>query len=106
MGDFRIEITAIGGHGCQRDRGDGQKVLGCLRVGCPDCETRRFLQTLHRFGVSIKAAEITHWPGDPNEVRDDLMTAIRTGTFPEHPSRRPAKLSSEPTASSEGRDPA
>mgnify|MGYP001617174431 FL=1 len=81
MGQYRIEITAVGGHGCERQVKDGQKVWGCRRMGCPDCETRNFVDSLRRQGQSIEKATLTHWPETPTEVRDDLVTSMRTGSF-------------------------
>jgi hypothetical protein len=81
MGQFRVEIVAVGGHGCERDRKDGEQVYGCNSRNCPDCITREFLETLQRKGSSIEKAELIHWPGSPSEVRDDLLTRKRTGSF-------------------------
>lgn len=81
MGSYNIEIEAVGGHGCQREVKDGDKVFGCGRMGCPDCETRRFIKTLRDGGSSVSKAKLTHWPGQESEVQDDLLTGIRTGNF-------------------------
>lgn len=70
MGDFRIEINAVGGHGCQREAKDGEKVFGCGRMDCPDCLTAKFVADLARSGAMIKDAKLVHWPGQPNEVTD------------------------------------
>lgn len=89
MGDFRVTVEAVGGHGCQREKGDGETVLGCDRPGCPDCMAREFLRRLKRSGATVKLAEIRHWPADmpgytaEGEVRDNLLTGVRTGEFPE-----------------------
>jgi len=81
VGTYNIEIEATGGHGCQREVKDGQKVFGCQRMGCPDCETRRFVKTLRDSGSSVSVAKLTHWPGQESEVQDDLLTGIRRGEF-------------------------
>ena len=83
MGNFRIEIEAVGGHGCQREIKDGGEVYGCKAMGCPDCEARRFLkQFLAATGITAPVkATFTHWPGQPSEVVDDLHTGIRKGSF-------------------------
>lgn len=89
MGDFRVTVTALGGHGCERERGDGEYVVGCERSGCPDCMAREFVRRLKRSGATVKDARIVHWPSDmpgysaEREVRDDLLTGIRSGSFPE-----------------------
>lgn len=82
MGNFRVEIEAVGGHGCQREVKDGETVTGCGRMGCPDCEARRFLkQFLAVTGATLVEAKLRHWPGQPGEVIDDLQTRVRKGHF-------------------------
>lgn len=79
MGDFRIVIESVGGHGCDRDAGTGDKFYGCQRMGCPDCEAKRFVDEFSRR-FSISKATFTHWPHDmaergykeENEVVDDM----------------------------------
>ncbi len=80
MGRYRIEIVAVGGHGCNRDIKEGGTSYGCGRMGCPDCEARRFVRELQR-SQTVEKAEFTHWPGTPTEVRDDLLTGKRGGSF-------------------------
>jgi hypothetical protein len=81
MGDFRIEVKAVGGHGCQREVKDGGDVHGCGQMGCPDCIAREFVATLQRKGNSVNSATLTHWPGQAGEVVDDLLTKKRRGSF-------------------------
>lgn len=81
MGTYNIRIQAVGGHGCSREVKDGEKVYGCQRMGCPDCETRRFIALLRSQGSSVEIAELTHWPGQESEVKDDLLTGVRKGNF-------------------------
>lgn len=81
MGQFRIEIIAVGGHGCQREVKDGEVVAGCGQSSCPDCAAREFVARLKASGNSIEKAELTHWPGTTTEVRDNLLTGIRSGSF-------------------------
>lgn len=84
MGDFRIEIDAVGGHGCQREIKDGGVVAGCGQPYCPDCIARRFVAELKSkafFDYPNAGAVLIHWPGSTNEVRDDLLTGIRKGSF-------------------------
>lgn len=83
MGNFNISIDAVGGHGCQRTIKDGGIVTGCSQTYCPDCTTREFVAFLKAKGVTVNAARFTHWPGEPSEVVDDLITGIRAGSFPE-----------------------
>lgn len=81
MGTFRIEVVAVGGHGCQRDLKDGATVPGCSHAGCPDCMARDFVKDLRLAGNSVESAKLIHWPGQPDEVRDDLLTGKRSGSF-------------------------
>lgn len=90
MGTFRVEVQAVGGHGCQRDIKDGGTVDGCGQPGCPDCITREYIGKLKASGAYFHTgpdrdnsgfATITHWPGQKGQVVDDLLTRIRTGSF-------------------------
>ena len=81
MGRYRIEIEAVGGRGCQRDVGDGEVVTGCGQALCPDCAARRFVMELRHIGQSIEEATLIHWPNEPSEVVDDLVTGERHGSF-------------------------
>lgn len=81
MGDFSIEVRAVGGHGCQRDLKSGATVGDCGNPSCPDCIARRFVAELKKSGQSVSQATLTHWPGQDSEVRDNLLTGIRRGSF-------------------------
>ena len=84
MGHFRIEVNAVGGHGCQREKKDGEVVEGCGEMHCPDCVARAFVARLKSMGVfscTPASATLTHWPGTSGEVRDDLLTGVRSGSF-------------------------
>lgn len=83
MGQFRVTVEAIGGHGCQREYGDGEHVVGCERSGCTDCITREYVRRLKRAGASVSVAQIVHWPQEVGQVHDDLLTGERRGSFPE-----------------------
>lgn len=96
MGDFRITIDAVGGHGCNREANDGDRLVRCHRDDCPDCQAERFVQQLMARGCSIHGAKLEHWPkvmhggglrpdvpthqGGPGPV-DDLLLGHRTGKF-------------------------
>lgn len=86
MGTFRIEVQAVGGHGCQREIGEGETVPGCGQATCPDCIARRFVAELRDRGSSVESARLVHWPATPSEVRDDLVSGKRSGAFT-HPHR-------------------
>lgn len=81
MGMYKIEIVAEGAHGCQREIEDGGEIVGCGAEACPDCMTRRFLESLQRQHNAVELATFTHWPGQENEVKDDLLTRKRKGSF-------------------------
>ena len=77
MGDFNINITATGGHGCERKAVTGEKLHGrCGRFTCPDCMAYEFTQQLKQRGMlgqSTSSAIFTHWPGQTSEVVDDML---------------------------------
>jgi hypothetical protein len=129
MGAFNINITGVGGHGCERKAKPGDKLHGrCGRFTCPDCAAYDFTQRLRQAGmlteggtaqgqelkdgetppegaevyelpvagsdaaergVTIKRywkkphqALFTHWPGEPNQVVDDMLKNERkSGQF-------------------------
>lgn len=81
MGQFRVTVVAQGGHGCMRDAGDGETVIGCDRPGCPDCIAREFVRRLKRSGAFVDEAQLEHWPGTSYAVTDDLLTGKRQGSF-------------------------
>lgn len=81
MGQFVVRVDAVGGHGCQREIGDGETVTGCGQSSCPDCITRQYVGHLKASGTTFTEASLTHWPGQPGEVRDDLLTGKRSGSF-------------------------
>ncbi len=81
MGQFIVHVDAVGNHGCERDKKDGEAVVGCEKSQCTDCITREYVRRLKRSGATMAAATITHWPGQAGEVRDDLVTGKRSGSF-------------------------
>jgi hypothetical protein len=90
MGQFRVIVQAIGNHGCERERGDGENVVGCERVGCVDCISREFVRRLKRSGAIMEIATLEHWPAEPTPEAaageeghpvDDLLSGIRSGSF-------------------------
>jgi hypothetical protein len=51
MGAFNINITGVGGHGCERKAKPGDKLYGrCGRFTCPDCAAYDFVQRLKQAG--------------------------------------------------------
>jgi hypothetical protein len=81
VGNFKIEIEGIGGHGCQREVKDGGEVYGCQRMDCPDCLARALVSALRSKTYTVLAARFVHWPGEACEVMDDLLTGVRKGSF-------------------------
>lgn len=82
MGQFRVEVTAVGGHGCQRTVKDGEQLQQfCGNPACPDCLAREFVRSMKRIGANVEKATLIHWPGLSSEVRDDLLTLKRTNSF-------------------------
>ena len=84
MGDFHIIVKAVGGHGCQRTVKSGDVLASdCGSDSCPDCSARRFVAGLKGKGHDVRSAEFIHWPGETSEVKDDLLTGVRSGQFSE-----------------------
>lgn len=90
MGDFRVTVDAVGGHGCQRDVPQGGTVVGCGALTCPDCITGRYIAALAKAGVHVKTAKLQHWPDTTGEVLDsfdmgvhgvEVQPRIRSGNF-------------------------
>jgi hypothetical protein len=87
MGQFRVVVDAVGGHGCMRELGDGSTVIGCERVGCVDCITREYVRRLKRSGAMVDVARLEHWHDREQEIPasgqivDDLLTGVRAGSF-------------------------
>ena len=81
MGMYRVTVEAVGGHGCDRDKKDGEEVYGCGQRNCPDCTARAFVEELQRSGSSVEKATLEHWPGQDDAVTDDLLTKKRSGSF-------------------------
>lgn len=82
MGNFTIEVKAVGGHGQDRSKKDGEVVnFENESENSPDAIAKRFVEELKAKGTNVESAKIVHWPGQSSEVTDDLITGIRTGNF-------------------------
>ncbi len=81
MGDFRIDITATGGHGCDRTAQPGDDLKSCGGASCPDCLARAFVASLKGLGMLTgqpnQKATLTHWPNQAGQVVDDLVEGKR-----------------------------
>lgn len=93
MGDFRIVIDAIGGHGQDREKKDGE-VVDFTKINevfnsynTPEQVTKDFIAGLRIIGCSVQSAKIIHWPIDnypdqrTTQIEDDLITCKRSGNF-------------------------
>lgn len=82
MGTFKIQITAVGGHGQDRSKKDGE-VVNFYQGGSttPDAVAKLFVEMLKAHGSSVSEAKIIHWPEESSEVTDDLLTGVRKGNF-------------------------
>ena len=82
MGQFKVEIIGVGGHGQDRDKKDGG-IVNFYENGnaTPDALAKTFVEMLKANGVNVESATITHWPGTEGEVQDDLASGVRKGNF-------------------------
>lgn len=90
MGDFRIIINAVGGHGQDRSKKDGEVVdFNTDGPGSPEAIAKEFVEKLQASGCSVQSAIVEHWPVDNypesreagKEIIDDLLTGVRKGSF-------------------------
>lgn len=86
MGTFKIELVGVGGHGVDRAKEDGETVnFHAEGDTTPDSIAKtiitHLIELLKRNGHSVVSASLVHWPGEPGEVTDDLITGIRKGSF-------------------------
>lgn len=102
MGNFRIVIDAVGGHGQDRTKKNGE-IVDFTKEGenyhsddTPEAITKRAVEELKAKGTNVLSAKVYHWPadtvyeGDPiipisNDgtecITDDLITGVRKGSF-------------------------
>jgi hypothetical protein len=82
MGNFRIVINAVGGHGVDREVKEGEVVNHFAEgLQTPDAMAKLFVTFLQANGISPDSAELIHWPGEDSEVIDDLISSVRKGNF-------------------------
>lgn len=92
MGDFRIVIEAVGGHGQDRDKKTGDIVdFSIGGQNCPEALALKFIETMKEQGMTPNQAYIIHWPLDNyggqlknnrnSQIVDDLLTGKRNGSF-------------------------
>ncbi len=80
MGNFRVEIDSVGGHGCDRGAKEGENIVFNNNPDhiqyCPDCKVRKLVMEFVN-GWPGTRAKLIHWPGEPSEVVDDLVAGKR-----------------------------
>lgn len=102
MGNFRIVIDAVGGHGQDRGKKDGEVVDFTKQSesyhsdDTPEAIAKRAVDELKAKGTNVLHAKVYHWPADtvyqgepivPIDnngkecITDDLITGIRKGQF-------------------------
>jgi hypothetical protein len=85
MGNFKIEIEAVGNHGADRTAKEGEAFNpGVDTLQNPDALASSFVQQLKTpAGSSIVSAKLIHWP-DTTPIVDNLLTGVReSGDFAE-----------------------
>lgn len=81
MGDYTLSIKAVGGHGCDREAREGERIKYSLGCTCPDCLFASFVDKLRESGNSIYHATQVHWP-DNEAITDDVLNGVRVkGSF-------------------------
>lgn len=92
MGDFRIVINAVGGHGQDRNKKHGETVdFSEGGENTPEALAKEFVEKLKASGVNVESACVIHWPIDnyngqlenkrSNQIVDNLLTGERIGQF-------------------------
>lgn len=87
MGDFKLVIHAMGDHGIDRNKKDGEIIDYTSKgIGSTDALCKEFVEFLKTKGVSFMSATITHWPQEFYDRTtqgpvDDLLTGVRAGNF-------------------------
>lgn len=82
MGNYRITINAVGGHGADRSKRHGETVdFSTENDNSPEAIVKRAVGELQATGNSVTEATVHHWPGTDSQVVDNLLTGKRTGSF-------------------------
>jgi hypothetical protein len=85
MGAFNINITGVGGHGCERKAKPGEKLYGrCGRFTCPDCAAYDFVQRLQQSGMvrdgdTATGQEVVHSAACPATLDECTCGAVPAG---------------------------
>lgn len=76
MGNFKIEIEAVGGHGVLRHVKQGDIIpYGDAHPNEPDVLAVKFVEEFKKTN-NVVSAKLVHWP-DTTPIVDDLLTGIR-----------------------------
>lgn len=86
MGNFRVTINAVGGHGQDRNNKTGKDIdftdgRGDDRSATPEEIILEAVEKLKAQGCSVSEVTVHHWPGTEGEVVDNLLTKTRKGNF-------------------------
>lgn len=77
MGNFKIEIEAVGGHGTQRDVKQGEVIdYAKSHPSEPDAMAAEFVKQMTVAGMPPVRAKLIHWP-DSSPIVDDLVSGKR-----------------------------
>lgn len=76
MGNFKIEIEAVGGHGIKREVKQGEAIAYAdAHPNEPDAMAKAFVDEFAKHN-SIVSAKLVHWP-DTTPIVDNLLTGKR-----------------------------
>jgi len=76
MGNFKIEIEAVGGHGVCREVKQGEVIpYDAAHPSDPDVLAKRFVEQFAKTN-NVLSAKLTHWP-DTTPIVDNLLTGVR-----------------------------
>lgn len=76
MGNFKIEIEAVGSHGFSRETPNGETINYNGDNTDPDTLAFKFTKELSDAGNNVILAELTHWPSY-TPIVDDLKRGVR-----------------------------
>lgn len=85
MGNYRVIINAVGGHGQDRANKTGENIdfTDGRSEGTPTPESiiLEAVEKLKANSNSVSEVTVHHWPGTQSEVLDNLLTNTRKGNF-------------------------